>query len=156
MKKLFLLASFLAFSFSGSAQADPKFMGVVWWHDHWVNQDFVPYYDNGTEPQNSQWSNSNWTPANWIQATGGGDGTQLVQRWQTAGIIQRSYVDGDVHYLDVGPNFYRLSGYDKRRVTETLDAIYQVTASKGGVYFLKDGTTDKVIGAYTKQGLNLE
>ena len=68
-----------------------------------------------------------------------------------------SYKDGDgVPYLEVGPNFYHLSGYDKRRVTQTLDAIYQVTANKPSMYFLKDADTQRIIGTYTKEGLNLE
>ncbi len=159
IKKYLSLAPVLAiFSLAlpHSAEAGPKFGGLWWWESHWKNQDFIPYYDNGTDPHNSQWSDSTWTPADWIKASGG-NGESLVQTWLANGIIAGSYKDSDgIPYLDVGPNFYHLSGYDKRRVTETLDAIYQITAKKPSMYYLKDPATKQVIGTYTKQGLTLE
>lgn len=157
MKKVLLSTALLALIFPNTAHADPKFYSWWWWWSHWDNQDFNPYYDNGTDPHSSQWTNSNWTPANWIQAEGG-DGQRLIQKWINTGIIAGSYKGywDDLPYLEIGPNFYHLSGYDKRRVVETLDAIYQVTAQKPGMFYLKDGKTKKIIGAYTKQGLTLE
>lgn len=156
MKKLLLAASLLAILAPSAAQAGPKSMFGWWWWSHWDNQDFSPYYDNGTDPHNNQWSDSNWTPADWIQSSGV-DGVALVQRWVTAGIIDGSYKDcDDIPYLDVGANFYHLSGFDKRRVMETVDAVYQVTNQKPGLFFLKDPKTHKIIGTYTKQGLTLE
>jgi hypothetical protein len=156
MKKILLTASFLAFLCPNPAHARPKFLSWWWWESHWTNQDFAPYYDNGTDTQNSQWTNSNWTPADWIQADGG-DGVALVKKWVTVGIIAGSYKDSDdVPYLDVGPNFYHLSGYDKRRVMETVDAVYQITNQKPAMFFLKDPATRKDIGTYTKEGLTLE
>lgn len=157
MKKLAFLLSFTVLATAASAAyAGPKFMGIWWWPSHWENQDFVPHYDNGTEPHNSQWSDEKWTPADWIK-TEGGDGTKLVQKWINIGILVGSYKDmNGVPYLEVGPNFYHLSGLDKRKVTETLDAVYQVTAQKPGMFFIKDASTRKIIGTYSKQGLNLE
>ena len=159
MKKILSIicvALALITSLSSMAKADPKFAGVIWWHDHWVNQDFNPYYDNGTDPQNGQWAGSNWTPADWIKSEGG-NGEKLVQRWTHAGILSGSYKDRHgVSYLDIGPNFYHLSGYDKRRVTQTLDAIYQITTSKSGMYYIQDPLAHKIIGTYTKEGLTLE
>ncbi len=119
-------------------------------------QDFNPHYDNGTDPHNSQWMGQTWTPADWIKSSGG-DGTKLVQGWINNGILVGSYKDKQgVPYLEVGPYFYHLSGLDKRKVTETLDAIYQVTAQKPNMFFVKDAATQKVIGTFTKEGLNLE
>lgn len=157
MKKLaFALTALTLATAATSAHADPKFMGIWWGPSHWQNQDYIPHYDNGTDPHNSQWAGTNWTPADWIQSSGG-DGTKLVQQWINAGIVSGSYKDNSgVPYLEIGPNFYHLSGLDKRKVTETLDAIYQVTAQKPHMYFIKDAETQKVIGTFTKEGLNLE
>lgn len=157
MTKYFLTSALTLFILSAvPAQAEPKFMGIWWWPNHWKDQDFNPYYANGTDPHNSQWSGANWTPADWIKADGG-DGTKLVQKWINADILVGSYKDSDgVPYLEIGPNFYHLSGLDKRKVTETLDAIYRVTASKPGMYFIKDAQTRKIIGTFSKEGLNLE
>jgi hypothetical protein len=151
-----LMSVFSLFSMVQAAHAEPKFLGILWGESHWKNQDFNPHYDNGTDPHNSQWTDPNWSPADWIKSAGG-DGTKLVTGWINAGILVGSYKDSDgVPYLEVGPNFYHLSGYDKRRVTQTLDAIYQVTANKPSMYFLKDADTQRIIGTYTKEGLNLE
>jgi len=159
MKKTqFTVLAFVLVLFVGasSAFAGEKFMGLFWWESHWKNQDFNPYYDNGIDPHNSQWTDSNWTPADWIKSTGG-DGTQLVQKWINSKIITGSYKNGEgIPYLEIGPNFYHLSGYDKRRVTQTLDAIYQVTTLSPHMYFIKDPATLKVIGTYSREGLTLE
>lgn len=157
MKKIALIFTTLIFATAATpAHAGPKFLGLWWWPSHWTDQDFNPHYANGTDPHNSQWAGNNWTPADWIKAEGG-DGTKLVQKWINADIIIGSYKDiSGVPYLEIGPNFYHLSGLDKRKVTETLDAIYQVTANKPGMYFIKDGQTQKVIGTFSKEGLNLE
>lgn len=157
MKHLALiLTTFILATSATAAEASPKFMGIWWWPSHWTDQDFVPHYDNGTDPHNSQWMGQAWTPADWIKSSGG-DGTKLVQGWINNGILVGSYKDKQgVPYLEVGPYFYHLSGLDKRKVTETLDAIYQVTAQKPNMFFVKDAATQKVIGTFTKEGLNLE
>ncbi len=159
MMKSYILLFFMSFTFFAmvqTAHAEPKFAGLWWWEDHWKNQDFNPHYDNGTDPHNSQWVGKDWSPADWIKSVGG-NGTKLVDGWINAGILVGSYKDSDgVPYLEVGPNFYHLSGYDKRRVTQTLDAIYKVTSVSPSMYFLKDADTKEIIGTYTKEGLNLE
>ena len=152
---LFLTLAVIMTAFS-PVRAEPKFMGIWWWSDHWKNQDFKPYYDNGTDPHSGQWTDSQWTPADWIKAVGG-NGTKLVDQWMATKILAGSYKDRNgVSTLEIGPNFYHLSGYDKRRVTETLDTIYQVTAQKPGMYFIKDPATKKIIGTFSREGLNLE
>lgn len=149
---------------ASSAQAGPKFGSLWWWHSHWVNQDFVPYYENGTDPHNTQWDqgrdnggldSSKWTPADWI-ALNGGTGPELVQRWHIAHIIDRQYYDDGIPYLDVGVNFYHLSGLDKRRVMQTVDYVYQITGKPPRMFYLRDPATDEIIGSYGRDGLILQ
>lgn len=139
-----------------AAQAGPKFFSFWWWSSHWENQDFIPYYDNGTEPHNTQWSETSWKPEDWVSMDTG-RGTDLISKWVTVGVLQKQYVRcDDVPAVDVGPNFYHLSGLDKRRVMETLDYVYQVTAKRPGMFYVNDPETGKIIGSYSKTGLVLQ
>lgn len=155
MQKIIALSLILLAFQPFSAQAGPKFNDLWWWHSHWVDQDFIPYYDNGTDPHNSQWDESTWTPADWIAANNG-DAEGLINQWTNASILQARYVDDGVPYMNVGENFYHLSGYDKRRVMATVDYVYQVTAQQPGMFYLKDAETRRVIGYYSKEGLTLQ
>lgn len=160
MKKLGLSLLLILLVFAPqAARAEHKFLGLWWWPDHWKNQDFIPHYNNGTDPHHNLGNGpveTQWTPADWIKSAGG-DGTSLVQSWMNAGILKGSYKDSKgIPYLEIGPNFYHLSGNDKRRVTQTLDAIYQVTSQPPRMYFIKDPSTQKIIGTFSKEGLNLE
>ncbi|MEK7801110.1 MAG: hypothetical protein AAB276_01535, partial [Pseudomonadota bacterium] len=89
MKKyVFLTALLLSVSvFATSAQADPKFMGFEWYGDHWDNQDFIPYYEDGTDPQNTQWDTSTWTPSTWINRSGK-TGAEFIHHLQVVGILK--------------------------------------------------------------------
>lgn len=156
--KSLILSLFLAglvLSASFPALAGPKFGSLWWWESHWRNQDFVPYYANGTDPHNSQWDNNEWKPQDWITMNGG-NGADLINRWYTAEIIDRQYYDDGVPYLDVGINFYHLSGFDKRRVMDTINYVYQITAKSPSMFYLKDPQTDQVIGYYSPDGLILQ
>lgn len=158
MRKLTYLAimSAVLVSFSGVGHADSKLWGRWWWPNHWVNQDFQPHYDNAKDPQNSQWKEDGWTPQEWIKSVGG-DGTKLVETWLNNRVLTGSSKDSDgISVLEVGPNFYHLSEKDKRRVMATLDAIYQVTAQTPRMFFIKDSSTHKVIGTYSREGLVLQ
>lgn len=142
------------------AHAEDSFWDFTWLTGHSrPANDFQPYYDNGTEPHAGQWktqlSEENWKPQDWIDHNGG-DSLLLVRKFLNAGVITRSYSEGNVPVLDVGPRFYHLSGLDKRRVVMTLDYIYKVTDKKPGVIYLKDASTNAVIGTYTRDGLTLE
>ncbi len=142
------------------AQAEPKFFGLFWWPDHWRNQDFMPYFDNSKDPHNTQWDKTAlspvyWTPKEWVTMDGG-RGLALIQKWYNVGILQDQYVDDDMPYLVVGPNFYHLSGSDKRRVMQTIDAVYQVTSLSPKMFYIEDSKTEKVIGYYTPKGLILQ
>lgn len=137
------------------AHAGPKFFSFWWWESHWQDQDFVPYYANGTDPHNTQWDKKKWEPADWISMNGG-TGVDLINRWYTAKIIERQYTEDDTPYLDVGINFYHLSGEDKRRVMDTVNYVYQITEKKPRMFYLRDPQTEQVIGYYGSDGLILQ
>ena len=153
---LLLTVCLLALSAQAPAHAESKFMGLWWWPSHWVNQDFKPYYQDGTLPQQTQWDDENWQPADWVYLDGG-NAQDLIRKWYNVGIIKDQYIEDSVPYLDIGVNFYHLSGFDKKRVMATVDHVYQVTRNKPGMFYVKDAITEKVIGYYTPTaGLILE
>lgn len=152
MKKTILSICLLAVLAPAAAQAEPKLMGRWWWSSHWKDQDFKPYFQDGQLPHNTQWDNEDWAPQDWVYLNGADDPRDLIQKWYRVDIIRKRYVDDGVPYLDIGPNFYHLSGYDKTRVMATVDHIYQVTSATPGMFYLKDGLTEKVIGYYTAGG----
>ena len=162
MKKLLLFTGLTLIAFSNAAEAKPKFMGWLWWPSHWYNQDFQPYYEDAIGPHNSQWDWQDtmpeedlWTPAKWIEASGG-NGQQLVQKWFTADILREDYVKDGKARVVVGPNFYHLGGLDKERVMRTLDSVYHVTSKNSQMFYLEDFRTHKVVGIYSKDGLDLQ
>lgn len=133
-----------------------------WWPGHWKNQDFQPYYDYAKDPHNSQWENkagrpNTWTPDQWV-AQRNNNGLGLIQGWYNAGILRDQYVTTFMKrpILKVGPNFYHLSGEDKRRVAATVDYVYGATSKRPGMFYLLDWGTNEFIGYYTKDGLVLQ
>lgn len=147
-----------------AAQAGPKFGSSFWWWNHWVNQDYMPYYETSINPHNGQWdsglgevqgSNPAWQPSDWISMNGG-TGVDLINRWYVADIIERQYLDDHIPYLDVGVNFYHLSGYDQRRVMQTVDYVYHMTSRHPRMFYLKDHDTNKIIGYYGPEGLTMQ
>lgn len=118
--------------------------------------DFKPYLENGTEPHNTQWRHKEWQVADWAPTSG--DGMAQVDKFVRAGIL------ADYHHanfwrsptLRVGPSFYHLSGYDQRRVVELFDHVYDATSSRAGTLFVEDDHTGRVIGLYTRAGLQLQ
>lgn len=163
MKYLILCAFFMISALgvvsAATAQSSKNMFGH-WPIKHWEDQDFIPYYTNGTDPHNTQWNGfelnaQNWTPAQWV-ALNKWDGLGLIQRWYTADIVRDQMVEDDVPTLVVGPNFYHLSGADKRRVIQTIDHVYGVTQVKPRLFYLKDWGTGRHIGYYSPQGLVLQ
>lgn len=138
------------------AKAEPKPLGLFWWPSHWETLTFKPYLEKPTQPQNTQWDEKTWVPADWTaQRAGGAD--ELIQGFYTAGILNRQYVDNSVPVLEVGPNFYALSGYDKRRIARVVDDRYQITSARqNGMFTLSDWRTKKPIGLYSANGLQLQ
>ncbi len=148
------LASFLGLILTGA----PIAAHATGWVDHFMrtDTDFRPYLENGTDPHNAQWRRESWRVADWAPDTGAG--MDQIEKFFNASILT------DYHHatwissprLVVGPMFYRLSGYDQRRVLETFDDVYHVTAHKSGTLFLEDETTRKTIGLYTKSGVQFQ
>lgn len=148
---------------SASAQG-PKPWIFSWWPGHWTSLNFEkPYMEPGKAPHNSQWDAIDWAPADWISQ----HETELdmIKAFYRARIINDQYVErewfglGDeiMPVLEVGPGFYRLGGQDKRRVTDTFDAVYGITGSKMfGMFALVDSETGRQIGTYTQYGLSLQ
>jgi hypothetical protein len=165
MKSLIFCALFVVSSvFFGMPAAHAqtsKLLGDRFWPpSHWRDQDFIPYYSNGTDPHNTQWNDDqlnrqNWSPDKWV-SWNKGDGLGLIQKWYTADILRDQMIDDGVPVLVVGPNFYHLSGYDKRRVIETIDHVYAVTSAMPKMFYLQDWGTKKHIGYYSPKGLVLQ
>ncbi|MDB5491237.1 MAG: hypothetical protein JWO78_1086 [Micavibrio sp.] len=157
LRPLIVSALFCAVLASASpAKAEPKFLGLEWWPSHWEQTTFKPYLDQPVYPQNSQWEDKTWQPADWNAQRKGG-AAELIQGFYTTGIFKRQYTDDNVPVLEVGPRFYDLSGYDKRRVLRILDEEYKITSGhENGMFTLADGRTGKPIGLYTAYGLQLQ
>jgi hypothetical protein len=155
MNRLILLSFFMLVIGAQPAMAESKIWVFGWPEGHFENQDFEPYLDTAKEPHNSQWNSINWKPEDWISQRGGEN--NMIRSLYFADIIRDQYEDNGVPVLEVGPNFYNLSGFDKRRVTELFDEVYEITLSKeNGMYMLYDWDTEEPIGAYTKYGLQLQ
>lgn len=159
--KQILLTTAIFLCLPCAARADSKIFGV-WWPSHWHDQNFTPYYDDdATLPHNAQWMGKDWTPTSWVQ-TDPQQGYNLVNTWHKAGILGNINLANNakkpfVSVVNIGPNFYHLSGFDKRRVMETFNAVYQVTATRSpAMFYVRDPSTGKIIGTFTKEGLTLE
>lgn len=160
MKKINLLIALIVFSLAGAgaAFAESKVGIFGWWPGHWTwanYKHFNPHFEEGKKTQNTQWDEEDWYVQDWIAQSK--DGFTLIQEWFRTGILQELDEDDDVPLLIVGPQFYRLGGFDKRRVLTTLDAVYGVT-DKGAhpVILVQDWKTRRQIGVFTKDGLQLE
>jgi hypothetical protein len=138
------------------ALAGPKWLPWAWGHDHWKNHDFAaPNLLDGKTPHNQQWNDEHWDPAVWIAQKG--NAIALIEGFYKAGILTDQKMHKGVPYLYVGPQFYNLGGYDKRRVVETVDEVYGVTSEfTDDVFYLYDPYTRETIGMYTKHGLMIQ
>jgi hypothetical protein len=158
MKKINHFALILAVS--ALALSAPAFAadGFGWWPGHWEwarYKNFNPYLEEGKKTQNTQWDEQDWYVQDWISQHG--DGFKLIDGWFRTDILHEQDEEGGVPVVIVGPQFYRLSGFDKRRVMTTLDAVYGVTDNNAHpVILLKDWRTNRQIGVFTKDGLQLE
>ena len=143
---------------SASAQAKSKPNMFMWPQGHEVWEDtkaFQPHLENGKHPHPAQWATEDWYAEDWIAQRK--SGMNLVQGYYTSDIIRDQDVDDDTPILVVGPNFYRLSGFDKRRVVTTIDVVYGVTQSQpAAAIVLRDWHTKRPVGIYTQQGLTLQ
>lgn len=160
MKKINLLILLMVFltALAGMAQAEPKVQPFGWWPGHWTwtnYKNFNSYFEEGKKTQNTQWKEQDWYVQDWISQNK--DGFTLINEWFRVGILNKLDEDDEVPVLIVGPQFYRLGGFDKRRVVTTLDAVYGVT-DRGAhpVILVHDWKTRRQIGVFTKDGLQLE
>lgn len=141
---------------AGMAKAEPKPWYWSWWPSHWHQGMWEPYLEDAKHPHNTQWDHKVWEPADWAAQRPNGN-EQVIKGFYTAQILHSQYMEDDVPVLAVGPNFYHLSGYDKRRVVQTVDDHYQITASRlNGMFTVTDWRTRKPIGLYTAHGLQLQ
>lgn len=138
-----------------ASQADSELTPLAWQANHWKKQAFVPYLEPAKTPQHTQWNGDVWKPADWIAQRY--RESDILHDFYQADIIRDQYINWHgMPVLEVGPGFYMLGGHDKRRVTQTIDYLYQVTSSQSGMYMLYDWRTDKPIGTYTRQGLQIQ
>lgn len=148
---LALCATFLIMS--QPAKAEPKPWIWSWWPGHWDNLDFNPYLEDPPHTHNSQWEAANWTPEYWANKNGG-DAMKMIAKLYKADVLRDQYIEDDIPVLVVGPVFYDLGGYDKKRVTEMVDYAYKVItpATPDAIFFIVDEETGDQIGTYTKYG----
>ncbi len=137
-------------------------------HGHWSEdreyytqmKGFQPYLEDSRHEQVPQWEHQDWYLEDWFTQEKGMD---MVKGFYEADIFRDQFQHQNrkkepiaPKTLVVGPAFYRLSGFDKRRVVKVLDVTYGVTQkNKEAVFVLEDWHTHRPIGYYTKDGLRL-
>ncbi len=141
-----------------SAGAQEKASMFGWWPGHWTwtkYQTFNPYLETGKDTQNQQWAAEDWYVQDWVSQSK--SGATLVNGFFRADILREQDDDAGVPVIYVGPQFYRLGGFDKRRVMTTLDEVYGITKSgEQRLIKVRDWNTKRDIGIFTKDGLQLE
>lgn len=131
------------------------------WGGHWKTeqkwQDYKkgqPYLENGQESQNTQWNHKEeWFVQDWVAQHE--SGRELIAGFYRSDILREQTARDGKPILVVGPQFYRLSGYDKRRVITSVDSVYGLS-ERGSVILLHDWKTRRQIGVFGKDGLQLE
>ena len=166
MKYLFntlILCSFiLSLGVFHDAQAETKGFKLFppsfnWSKNHRVYREYKEYHphlENLRHSQIPQWESEDWYAEDWTSQT---DGLTLIQGFYAADILRDQTVGhAELPVLVVGPNFYHLSGLDKRRVVTVVDATYGMTArSQNASFLLTDWRTKMPIGAFDQHGLRL-
>ncbi len=156
-RKPLILLVFLCLA--APAQAEPK-PSPFWWpsnHEKWESaKKHTRMLENGKHTQNSQWRDQDWYAQDWISQRGG-DGMALIRGFYDNRILHDQKQDDGTAVLVVGPHFYRLSGFDKRRVVQTVDAVFGMTRrDPHAVIRLKDWHTRRDVGVYNEYGLSLQ
>lgn len=150
---------------------------------HAESQKSGMYLENPRHVQVPQWEHEDWYLEDWFTQVKGMD---MVKGFYKADIFRDQYQvvqkpkveeknpvfkffknlempdlstvkkNNGLRTLVVGPAFYHLSGFDKRRVVAVLDATYGVTQhNKKSTFVLQDWNTEKIIGVYDQYGLRL-
>ena len=157
-----ILLTFLTLFWAGlSAQtshAATSLNPFGWWsgHDTWEKfKNYNPYLEKGKDTQNQQWAAEDWYVQDWLAQNK--DAFKLIDGFYKADVLREQTDEDGVPVLVVGTNFYRLGGFDQRRILTTLDAVYGITDSgEHPVIILRDWYTKKDVGLFTKDGLQLE
>lgn len=160
MKKILFLVLVLGF-LPSLANAEPKRFGGWSKKQTHYNQmsNFSPYLEESRHVQIPQWEHKDWYLEDWFTQEKGID---MVKGFYEADIFRDQFQNKKkdtitgVKTLVVGPGFYHLSGFDKRRVVAVLDATYGVTQrDKTASFVLEDWFSKRSIGLYDKNGLKL-
>ena len=117
-------------------------------------RDYTPYLENARHTQHLQYKDEDWYVEDW---TAQENGMNLVKKFYNADIFndQKTTSTGMAE-LVVGPNFYHLSGLDKRRAVTLIDTVYGVTDNnENGAFIVSDWYTKKPIGVFDQHGLRL-
>ena len=115
---------------------------------------FQPYLENSRHLQIPQWEHEDWYVEDWASQK---PAMEIIQGFYEADIL-KDQIHGSDEFpvLIVGPNFYHLSGYDKRRVVTLVDSVYGISGNaKKGSFFLRDWYTHQTIGVFDQEGLHL-
>ena len=143
-------ASLMAVSTTSYAESKPwPHISWGWDYEEGQNYDFVPYKDSAKSTHMSQWDQETpWSPEVWA-AQHDGDARKVLKRFFASDILRDRYEDDDVEVLVVGPNFYRLSSYDQRRVVEFTDYVYRLSDTEASYFVLEDWASEKRLGTFT-------
>jgi hypothetical protein len=114
---------------------------------------YNPYLERGKDTQNQQWADEDWYVQDWVAQSA--SPKALVDGFFRADILREQTMRDGVPTIIVGPQFYRLGGFDKRRVITSVDAVYGITDG-GQAILLHDWRTKRQIGVFTREGLQLE
>ena len=157
---LILLCFISAFAYHNTAQAERKGFKLFppsldWSKNHKeyrAMKGYNPYLENSRHLQIPQWAHKDWMVEDWTSQI---DGITLIQGWYAADILRNQVIGhAKLPVLVVGPNFYHLSGLDKRRVVTTIDVTYGITTEQGSI-MLTDWYTNMPIGVFDEHGLRL-
>lgn len=150
---LVVMMGFLVIT-SHTAMAGPKPWVWGWWPSHWRNLDFKPYLGNEQLSQRSLWDNDTWTPEDWIKDAG--DAKRIMKDLYANDIITDQYMNSDnIPVLEVGDTYMRLSTFDRNRIVQFVDHVFQITKSEkdGMFYIYYRDLDDDPLGVYNKYGL---
>jgi hypothetical protein len=134
----------------------PAWRGFTFYKiEKYNDRPFDPYLEDVRHLQLPQWRFEDWYAQDWLNEK---DGMRLVEGFYRAQILaDQKTGKNKMPVLVVGPNFYRLSGLDKRKVVTTVDTVYGITAQdpQTGSFLLQDWHTKRYIGAFDQEGLRL-
>jgi len=127
----------------------------------WLSDDFNPenfndpYLRDGQTPHAYQWDFGDWNPQDWIDARGSAE--SVIKDLYKAQIISEQSEEDNIPILEVGQAFLNLSSEDQSKIVYFFDYVYGITyRDPAAVIHLEHEDTNKRIGLYTAQGLQLQ